>query len=377
VGAGLFVRSLKRARTLDLGWDPSRVAVLRFNWNETLPGAERAATYREGMERVRRLQGVRAAGLTYTVPFQSSVSIGRPRVPGVDSMRLPPSGGPYANKVSAGYFEAMGLEIVEGRAFEASDDAETAPPVAVVSRSMAAGIWPEGDALGSCMYFEEDVADPPCTIVVGIVEDHRREELEESVPHWLYYVNESQPAFQGPPQGIMVGTAGDARGMLRSLRAELATLSASRIRFLSARSLQDNVDPQLRSWTLGASMFSVFGLLALVVAAWGLYSVLAFEVVLLKREFGIRSALGAGRPRLVANVLGRALGLVAVGTILGLVAAAAGAGFVEPLLFHEPARDATVYALVATVLLVTAALAGSLPAWRATRVDPREALQSE
>ncbi len=124
-------------------------------------------------------------------------------------------------------------------------------------------------------------------------------------------------------------------------------------------------------------MFSVFGLLALVVAAWGLYSVLAFEVVLLKREFGIRSALGAGRARLVADVLGRALGLVALGTLLGLAAAAAGAGFVEPLLFHEPARDPAVYVAVATVLLVTAGFAGSLPAWRATRVDPREALQSE
>jgi predicted permease len=377
VGAGLFVRSLDRARGLDLGWDPSRVAVVELEWNEALPATDRTALYEEALERVRRLPGVRAAGFTYTVFFQSSVGIGSPRVPGIDSIPRPSSGGPYANKVSAGYFEALGLEIVEGRTLEPPDDAATAPPVAVVSRSMARGIWPGGDAVGSCMYLDEDVEQAPCTMVVGVVEDHRRQELVEAEPHWLYYLNQSQPAFQGPPQGIMAGTADDARRVVRSIRAELGGLATSRVRFVSVRSLQDHVDPQLRSWRLGASMFSVFGVLALVVAAWGLYSVLAFEVALLRRDLGIRAALGAGRARLVGSVLRRALALVGLGTLLGLAAAAAGAGFVEPLLFQEPARDPAVYLSVAAVLLVTAALAGSLPAWRATRVDPREALQAE
>ncbi len=377
VGAGLFVRSLGRARNLDLGFEPTRVAVVRLDWNDALPADDRTAIYREAIERVRRLPGVRAAGLTYTVPFQSSVSIGRPRVPGVDSIPRPSSGGPYVNKVSSGYFEAMGLDILEGRAFEPDDDADGALPVAVISRSMARGIWTGDDALGACMYFGDDADHPPCTRVVGIVEDHRREELVESEPHWLYYLNEHHPSFQGPPQGIMAGTSGDARGMVRSLRTELETLASGRIRFVSVRSLQDNIDPQLRSWTLGASMFTVFGLLALVVAAWGLYSVLAFEVALLRREIGIRSALGAGRARLVGSVFRRALRLVAAGTLIGLATAAGGAGLVAPLLFRESARDPAVYVAVAAVLMLTAALAGTLPAWRATRVDPREALQAE
>jgi len=377
VGAGLFVRSLERARGLDLGWDPSRVAIVRLDWNASLPAQERTSIYREAIERVRRLPGVHAAGLGYTIPFQSSVSIGRPRVPGLDSIHRPPSGGPYANKVSSGYFEAMELDIVEGRAFEPTDDGEDAPTVAVVSRSMARGIWPDGDALGACMYFDEDVPDAPCTRVVGVVEDHHRQELVEAQPHWLYYVNESQPAFLGPPQAIMAGTTGDAHRLVRSIQAELRTLATSRIRFVSVYTLQDNVDPQLRSWKLGASMFTVFGLLALVVAAWGLYSVLAFEVALLRRDIGIRSALGAGRSRLVGTVLRRALGLVTLGTAVGLAVSAAGAGFVEPLLFRESARDPAVYLSVAAALLVTAALAGTLPAWRATRVDPREALQAD
>jgi len=376
VGAGLFVRSLDRARGLDLGFEADRVAVVRLEWNETLPTQERAALYQEAIDHVRRLPGVRAAGLTYTVPFQSSVSIGEPRVPGVDSLPLPPSGGPYVNKVSSGYFEAMGLRILQGRALEPSDDAEGAPPVAVVSASMARGIWPAGDALGSCMMLPDDSDEPPCTTVVGVVEDHRRQELVETEPHWLYYLNEHHPAFQGPPQGIMAGTRSDARRALRSLQAELASLSGQ-IRFVSARSLQDNVDPQLRSWKLGASMFTIFGLLALVVAGWGLYSVLAFEVASRRREMGIRAALGAGRGRTIRLVFRQALGLVSVGILLGLAASFAGARLVEPLLFRVSARDPAVYGAVAVALLAAAALAGSLPAWRATRVDPREALQAE
>lgn len=376
VGAGLFVRSLDRAQGLDLGFDAARVAVVRLEWNETLPARERTALYREALGRVRRLPEVRAAALTYTVPFQSSVSIGQPRVPGVDSLPLPPSGGPYANKVTSGYVEAMGLRILQGRALEPSDDAEGAPPVAVVSESMARGIWPGGDPLGSCMYFRDDSDDPPCTTVVGVVEDHRRQDLVEAEPHWLYYLNESHPAFRGPPQGIMAGTRGDAHRTLRSLQAELASLSGE-VRFVAARSLQDNVDPQLRSWKLGASMFTIFGLLALIVAGWGLYSVLAFEVALRRREMGIRAALGAGRGRTVRLVFRQALGLVSVGILLGLAMAFAGAHLVEPLLFRVSARDPVVYGAVSAALLAAAALAGSLPAWRATRVDPREALQAE
>ena len=376
VGAGLFVRSLDRARGLDLGFESDRVAVVRLEWNETLPAQERAALYQEAIDHIRRLPGVRAAGLTYTVPFQSSVSIGEPRVPGFDSLSLPPSGGPYVNKVSSGYFEAMGLRIVQGRALEPADDGEDAPPVAVVSESMARGIWPAGDALGSCMFLDDDSDDPPCTTVVGVVEDHRRQELVEAEPHWLYYLNEDHPAFRGPPQGIMAGTRGDAHRALRSMETELASLSGQ-IRFVSARSLQDNVDPQLRSWKLGASMFTIFGLLALVVAGWGLYSVLAFEVALRRREMGIRAALGAGRGRTIRLVFRQALGLVSVGILLGLAASFAGARLVEPLLFRVSARDPAVYVVVAAALLAAAAAAGSLPAWRATRVDPREALQAE
>jgi ABC-type antimicrobial peptide transport system permease subunit len=124
-------------------------------------------------------------------------------------------------------------------------------------------------------------------------------------------------------------------------------------------------------------MFTAFGLLALIVAGWGLYSVLAFDVALRRHELGIRSALGADVPRLVRLVARQAVGLVGAGDLLGLPAAWVGGRRVEPLQFRVSATDPRVYALVAAALLTDSALAGALPAWRATRVDPRETLQAD
>ncbi|HSG49536.1 MAG TPA: FtsX-like permease family protein, partial [Longimicrobiales bacterium] len=298
---------------------------------------------------------------------------------------------------------------LQGRGFEPGDDDDQAPPVAVVSRSMAQAYWPAGDALGACMLLGNEEETPPCTLVVGIVEDHRRQKLVEDNPEWLYFLNQSQPAFQGPPQGIMLGTDADATRLLSTVQGELRAAS-SQIRFVSAQSLQGNIDPQLRSWTLGASMFSVFGALALIVAAWGLYSVLAFEVANRRRELGIRAALGAGMPRLLRMVLTRAIVVVALGVGIGLTVAGLAARAVGPLLFTVSPWDPWVYVSVAVTLLAVAALAaravgpllftvspwdpwvylsvavtllsvavgaGLLPAWSATRVDPKEALQAE
>lgn len=374
VGAGLFVRSLDRAENLDLGFDQDRVLVTMLEWNESLPAAERAAVYRDALDRLRRLPGVREAALTYTIPFYSSISLGQPRVPGLDSVPRHHNGGPYVNKVGSGYLETMGLTVLSGRGIDPADDTDGASPVAVVSESMATAYWPGGDALGSCMIFDED--EPVCTEVIGIVENHRRQALVEDDPHFLYYVNQGHPDFQGPPQALMVGTDDDPELVLENVRSE-ARAASSQIRFVNATSLADFVEPELRSWTMGAAMFTVFGALALLVAAWGLYSVLAFDVALRRHELGVRTALGAGVGRLVHMILRRAVGMVGVGTGLGLLIALGAAPFVRPLLFQVPERDPLTYTVVAMLLLLVGCAAGAVPALRATRVDPREALTAE
>lgn len=376
VGAGLFVRSLQTAQGVDLGFDAESVAVIMLEWNETLEGTERRAIYDQVLAGVRRLPGVRSAGLTYTVPFYSSISLGQPRIPGLDSIPRHHRGGPYANKVGSGFFDAMGLNILQGRAFISGDDSDDAPPVSVVSESMARAIWPGGNALGACMLLGDADEEVQCTEVVGIVENHRRQELVEDDPHFLYFLNQSHPAFLGPPQALVAGMIGDPETIVDLIRAEAATTS-TQIRFVNAARLSDFVAPQLRSWKLGASMFTAMGILALIVAALGLYSVLAFDVALRHHELGIRSALGAGAARLIRLVLRQAITLVVAGVAIGLLASRAAARFVEPLLFRVSASDPAIYAGVAVTLVFVAVLAGSLPAWRATHADPREALGAD
>ncbi len=380
VGAGLFVRSLHQARTLDLGFDADRVAVVLLRWNGFLPAAERGAIYDEALERLRRLPVVQDAGLSHNLPFFSSRSYPGLRVLGQDSFPTHRLGSPYLNKVGSGYFEAMGLSLVRGRAFQPEDDREGAPPATIITESLANAIWPTANPLGQCMLIDtgDDDEDVPCTEVIGVVEDHRLRQLVEEDPHFLYVLNLSHRAVQisGRPEMIIARISGEVSTHRASLRAEVQGTS-SQIRFVEVLSLQDRVNPEFRSWTLGAVMFSMFGLLALVVAGCGLYSVLAFDVAQRRHELGIRVALGASVDRLVRFVLRQAMVLVGLGIGIGLAVARVAARYVDPMLFEVSASDPGIYLLVGVVLLAVAGLAGSLPAWWATRVDPREALQAD
>ena len=271
----------------------------------------------------------------------------------------------------AGYFDAMGLAVLRGRGFTEADDAESAPPVIVVSESMADAIWPAGDALGSCMIFGREESAWPCAEVVGVVENHRRQQLVEEDPHFMYYLNRSHPAFGGEaPDAIMIGVSGEAASMVPQIR-DVARGTSSLVRYADAVPLSSRIEPQLRSWRLGASMFSAFGLLALIVAAWGLYSVLAFDVALRRRELGIRSALGAEVGQLISMVFRQAAVLVGAGVTVGVGVSLVASRFVAPLLFEVPATDPTVYVVVASTLLAVAALAGAIPAARGAACSSR------
>jgi ABC-type antimicrobial peptide transport system permease subunit len=170
--------------------------------------------------------------------------------------------------------------------------------------------------------------------------------------------------------------AGDVAALAATLAPMLRSLDP-RVRFATVTPLRELIDPQARSWTLGATMFTVFGVLALVVAAIGLYSVLAFDVAQRTRELGIRSALGAEKRRLLQAVVKEGVAMAGVGMALGLAIALAASPYVTELLFEVSPRDPLVLAVVPAVLLVTAVLASLVPALRATRVDPVVALRAE
>lgn len=373
VGAGLFVRSLAELRSLDLGLDVDDLLLARLEFVDSdIEPDEQTAQYEEALRRIERLPGVRSTAAT-GVPFMWAEAEGL-RVPGVDSLPRLPGGGPYRFPVSSKYFETVGLEVVRGRAVLEWDVAD-AEKVAVVSETMARLVWPESDALGECMlvmsvgtYAEQ------CTTVVGVVEDAARGGYldEEFMAYYLPAAQMQTHAYEG----AYIRTAGDPRELVEDVSIALRSFSP-RVRFATVEPLRETLDPQARAWTLGAMMFSLFGLLALCLAAIGLYSVLIFDVAQRTRELGIRSALGARKAELLRSVLVQAGRLVVAGVLLGGATAWLAAPLLGDLLFQVSPRDPWTLATVAALLLAVSAVASLVPGLRATSVDPLVALRAE
>jgi putative ABC transport system permease protein len=368
VGAGLFVRSLRNVRTVDLGYDPDRVAFVNVELRGIpLPPAEVAALKRRLVERARQLPVVEAAGRTMTVPFYIN-SMEDLFVPGIDSVsRL---GDFYLHAISQGYFEAMGTRILRGRGITDADRAG-APLVIVVSRSMAGKLWPGKDALGRCVKVGADTV--PCATVVGIVEDIRRGSFDET-EGLQYYLPIDQRRAQGG--GLFVRTRDDARRHIERIRHELQRLMPG-VSYVRTMPLQDIVDENARAWRLGATMFTVFGGLGLLLAAVGLYAVMAYSTAQRTHELGVRIALGAQAGDVVRLVVAGGLRVAVIGVGIGAGVALVAGRFIAPLLFNISPKDPSVFAVVAITLLTTAAAASLVPAWRATRVDPNVALRSD
>ncbi|HEV2131465.1 MAG TPA: FtsX-like permease family protein, partial [Longimicrobiaceae bacterium] len=309
------------------------------------------------------------------VPFRTVITTGL-EVPGLDSLPRVGGGEPFFYAAGPGYFAALGLQVSRGRGITPAD-VEGAPRVAVVNETMARALWPGEQPLGKCLTIggREGEPAPPCTEVVGVVQDARRLDLVE-VPAMQYYVPLAQSVHREAPHALLVRAAGDPASLMPVIQRELLGLGPE-VRFVNVQHFSEVLDPERRSWKLGATMFTIFGLLALVVAAIGLYSVLAFSVAQRTQELGVRAALGAPRERLLTLVLGQGMRLVGIGIALGLGAALLAGPRIAPLLFETSPRDPLTLGGVVLVLLTVAALASGLPAWRATRVDPSVALRAE
>jgi predicted permease len=381
VGAGLFVRSLWNVRSLRLGLEPERVLTVDVGeaWasghrdvvqlNEARALVRMRDFYARALERVRAIPGVEAASISNGTPFESSVSYAL-EVPGWDSIPKLPGGGPYASSVSSDYFRTMGTRLLRGRLFTTDENAAGAR-VAVVSETMARTLWPGQDPMGRCLMMPMLAAG--CWSVIGVVEDARRFRIVGETAAMQYYV----PLGPDYPAGnLLIRSVGRPTSMIETVRRELQRLDPG-IGYISVRSLQDNVDGQVRPWRLGATMFVAFGALALLVAAIGLYSLIAYLVAQRTHELGVRIALGARSADIAWLVMGRGVGATAAGVAIGVALALALGRIVEPLLFDTSPHDPGVFLVVSATLLAFAVLASLVPTWRAARVDPVTALRSE
>lgn len=378
VGAGLFVRSLRNAHSMRLGYDVDPVLVVALNMRGIELDSAATVALRERLLRAAQaIPGVEHASLQAAIPFWSTWSAGL-HVDGVDSIAR--FGSFDLNAVSADYFATMGTHILRGRGITDTDTRDSAP-VVVVSEAMASALWPGQDALGKCVKINthgggRDPFDPgplPCTTVVGIAENIRAQSLLDD-PGLYYYL----PSAQFNPRccGMFVRTRGDARRHQETVRLWLQREMPGSS-YVVVTPFSDVIRAQRRSWRLGATMFAVFGALALALGMVGLYGVLAYDVTQRTHELGVRCALGAHVRDIVALVVRDALQVALIAIALGVMVAFWAGRFVAPLLFQVSPRDPLVFLGVVIALTASALTASLLPALRASRVEPGIALRSD
>jgi predicted permease len=368
VGAGLFVRSLHNVRSLRLGYDVDPILLVDLRMRGVnLDSAHAVALRQQLITAAQNIPGVEHVALHLTVPFWSSWNMDL-HVAGIDSVsRL---GQFYLNAVTPDYFATLGTRILRGRGIE-RQDAASAPRAMVVSEAMARVLWPGKEAIGQCVKVTADTV--PCTYVVGIAENIKSNSLSDDAG-FFYYLSAPQ---WNPQQGdLFVRTRDSATHHADAIRRELQRLMPSPA-YITVTPFSDVVGGEMRSWKIGATMFVVFGLVALALAAVGLYSVIAYNVVQRTHEMGVRIALGAQLGDVVRLVVGQGLRHGVAGIVIGGAIALGAARFIKPLLFDVSPRDPLVYVIVTTVLLSVAITASMIPARRAAKVDPNVALRSE
>jgi len=366
VGAGLFLRSLRNVHSIDLGYDPFRLIVVQpIMRGERLTPSERGALTQRLLDRARTTPGVEKATLTFGVPFWRSNTIDL-FVPGRDS--LTGLGTFYQNLVAEDYFEATGTTIRQGRPLTLSDRSGPSR-VAVVSETLAEKIWPGQDPIGQCVKINADTM--PCASVVGVARDVRWGSLGDNDRMQIY-----GPMNLEDSGWLFIRTTGKPALLVEPLRRELQRLMPGAA-YVNVLGVSSTLDFVLRPWRLGATMFTLFGVLALVVAAVGLYGVIAYSVTQRTHEMGVRAALGAKRGDLLRLVVGEGIRITVIGIVLGAAASLAAGKFLASLLFGVSASDPGTFILVAVVLLGVAGLASLIPAWRAARADPTSALRAD
>jgi predicted permease len=369
VGAGLFVRSLRNVQSVHLGYDVDPVLMVNLNMRGVkLDSTATVNLRRQLLATAKTIPGVENASLQATVPFWSSWSIGL-YVQGIDTVsRL---GQFDLQTASPEYFSTFGTRIIRGRGITDADQATT-PRVIIVSESMGKALWPGKDPMGQCIRVASDTM--PCTTVVGIAENIKEQGLAPTDSGYFYYLPWTQYAPQNG--GLFVRTRGSAAALKETVRRRLQREMPG-ASYVTISPISDVIGSQTRSWHLGATMFVTFGVLALVLAAIGLYSVVAYNVAQRTHELGVRVALGAQVRDVMRLVLTDGLRLSIAGLAIGTLVALWAAKWVKPLLFDVSPRDPVVFVIVGGTLLGVAILASLIPARRAATVEPTVALRSD
>jgi predicted permease len=364
---------------VDLGFEPRHVLTLQVRPPEsTYPKPEAVvALDRALLERVRAVPGVRAAGMIRMLPLAAEIGDW-----GLDIEGYVPPPGSHAKGdwqvASDGAFEALGERLLRGRTIEASDTADS-QPVVLVNETLARTYWPGQDPIGRRLRMGSEKQRAWMT-VVGLVRDERHNGVTAAVKEKFYVPYAQFPMARGGDAArgmtIVVRAGGDPMALVGPIRAEVRRLDPS-LPVANARLMTDVVDASLATPRLTGSLFTIFAGLALLLAGVGVAGVLSYLVSRRRREIGIRLALGASRLNVLGLVVRRGVAYAGLGIAVGAVAALFLSRVLEGLLYGVAPRDPVIFAVVIGLLFAIAALASAVPALRASRVDPLEALRSE
>lgn len=368
--AGLFVRSLAHLTSVRMGVDVDRVALATMNLRDYTPDAGDQVMQR-AYERVRAIPGVSHAALAMTAPFGASYGFSVD-IRGPDSVIHADA---MFNAVTPEYFKTLGARLLRGRDFSTHDDAGS-HRVLIVNEMFATRYFGKENPVGQCVDARADSV--PCAEIIGVVENVRRQSIFEDSTGAAYAPLAQAKGLVQARELLARIDHGNPGAALEPIRIAVQT-AAPQLPYAAVHLLADEpvVRQEFRPYRLGAVLFGIFGLLALALAAVGIYGVVSYDVGQRTREMGVRIALGAPTARVARLVVADGMLVTLVGVVIGALLAIAGAGFARPFLVDQPARDPLVLVGVGVVLLVAAMAASLVPAMRAVRVDPAIALRSE
>ncbi len=373
VGAGLLIRSFDRLNQSDLGFDPEGVLALQLS----LPSGRyedadaRRSFYFTLISRLEALPGATAVGAVNSLPLAGfdgdadfMVEGEPPAPPGVSQAT-------WIRPMSDGYFEAVGLELLQGRMFEPGDDAE-APRVVIVNQTMVDRYY-DGDAVGRSMAFGSEPDDATWRTIVGVARDVRHFGIK-APPRPATYLPYGQVSFAN--MALAVRTSGDPTALAPEVRRVISDMDPS-LAASGIRPLRDLVDTALAPDRFVTLLLGLFAVTALLLAAVGIYGVISYGVTRRYREMGIRMALGADSGQVRRLVVRKGMGLVVAGLLVGLAAAFALTGVLQSLLYGVEATDPLTFVVTTSILAGIALTASWIPAVRASRSDPVNVLREE
>ena len=369
VGAGLFIRSMRDAQRIDPGFESKNLFMMAFDLGALHYQEGRAQEFfRAAVERANSTPGVKSAAIASNFPLGGGFA--RTVFPdGEDETTGYRGTLTQLDDITSGFFDALKIPLLKGRVFSDSDRQGTTP-VVVINEAMAKHFWPNQQAVGKRFHF---FGDPTLREVVGVVGNTVINNIGE-VPVPLAYLSITQD--YSPAVTLQVRTTGSPEALIGGVRAQIQSLDPN-LAITNVQTISEIMDQGLWAPRMGAALLTLFGGLALVLAAIGVYGVLSYSVNQQTREIGIRMAMGAERAHVLRFVVGQGLRLAGVGVLLGVILAVAVMRQLSGLLFGVSAYDPITFGAVAVLLVLVAFLACYVPARRATCVDPLVALRHE